>query len=65
MWVYQPNFLFIAYVHIVVQFLLCTFVPVYAFLDEDGLDGGVSEDDSCREEAVYYCCGDLNYMGRG
>lgn len=43
----------------------CACFSVGALLFQDGLDGGVSEDDSCREEAVYYCCGDLNYMGRG
>jgi hypothetical protein len=49
---YPPKLLLIAHIHIILELLLGTQVPVYAFIDQDGLYRGITEDHTGGEEAV-------------
>jgi hypothetical protein len=58
--IYIPQLLFVAYIHIILEFLLRAQVAIYALVDQDGLYRSVTEDDAGGEEAVYNREEDLN-----
>ena len=58
----EPYLLTVARRRPLLQLLLCTLVLENSFVNQDGFDGGVTEDDSRSEEAIYHGDDDLDYI---